>query len=164
MIKKCTKIFLVSIGLMCTPSYAWPIEMDQFNAYSLHQYDQLKHQYIKKTDPLIIAWGNKLTLIHQGQTTDYSIISEEYQILKSISHTALTVFTLFHPRNHFPKNKNDVELFNTMVQNIQKSIESSSLNPKQKQRQKKILHMTYQLLSTILQKKEFFPTTIKSIL
>lgn len=133
----------------------------QHNIKALQLYNQLKNKYIKKTNPLIIAWGNRLTFYHRGNVRDYFITSEEYNELKSIAHVTLAIFALFDPINEFPNNKADVIAYKNSVINAEKAINGLPLSLKQKKRQQKILNLTVKFLNGVMDNNAVSQQTIK---
>jgi hypothetical protein len=125
----------------------------QHNLMAIQIYNQLKNKTIQKTDPLIIAWGNRLTFYHRHKIRDYFIVSEEYNELKGIAHVTLAVFALFNPLNEFPKNSEEVKAYQNSLVSTEKAIDGLSLSSQQKERQKKILRLTNTLLKDAMDKK-----------
>lgn len=124
----------------------------QHNIKAIQIYNQLKNKYIQKTDPLIIAWGNRLTFYHHHSVQEYPIVSEEYNELKGIAHVTLAVFALFNSMNQFPKNIVDVKTYKNLIVNTEKAVNGLSLSSQQKERQKKILNLTNELLKSAIDK------------
>lgn len=122
----------------------------EHNLKAMQIYKQLKNKYIQKTDPLIIAWGNRLAFYHNHSVQEYFIVSNEYTELKDIAHITLAVFALFNPLNEFPKNISDVKTYKKLIINTKKTIDELSLSIEQKERQKKILSITNELLKNAI--------------
>lgn len=128
--------------------------IDQHDIKALEIYNQLKNKYTKNTDPLIIAWGDRLELHHDKKISTYSIISSQYQELKSVAHVILSVFSLFDPLNNFPQNKTSVKDYRSLVATLLHAIDSLNLSASQKERQRKILAMTNALLDSAIEQNK----------
>ncbi len=127
----------------------------QHNTKAHQIYSQLKNKYIQRTDPLIIAWGDRLAFYHHKVLREYPIVPAAYQDLKGISHVTLAVFALFNPINQFPKNIADVRGYKSEIVNTEKAIDSLPLSEEQKVRQKQILSFTNELLQKAIDDRAF---------
>ncbi len=154
--------FLIRVVVLLVVLPAWAIIppaqstaesiVAQHNSQALQLYGQLKTKYIQQTDPLIIAWGDRLAFYHHHVVHEYPLISEEYVELKTIAHVTLAIFALFHPMNQFPNNRTDVKAYDHLVVHTATAVNDLALSLHQKERQHKILELTHTLLSTALDK------------
>lgn len=135
----------------------------QHNVQVLKIYNRLKRTYTQKTDPLIIAWGNKLVFYHHQITHEYPIISQNYDVLKSISHVVLAVYALFDPNNEFPKNMADVIAYKDLLISTEPLIQTLPLSSDQKKRQQHILALTKHALNETIERKSVSRPTIQQL-
>lgn len=163
MIKKNSKqvvlVIILAISFLSSVAYSFSSSdaesiVAQHNTKAHEIYNQLKNKYIQKTDPLIIAWGDRLAFYHNHVLQEYPIVSGEYRDLKGISHVTLAVFALLNPLNQFPKNIADVEAYKSVIDSTEKAVDSLPLSAEQKIRQKQILGRTNQVLQKAISKKE----------
>ncbi len=149
-------------------SLVWPgtppaESLAQHDAQVLKIYNRLKRTYTQKTDPLIIAWGNKLDFYHQQTVHEYPIIPANYDELKSISHVILAVYALFDPKNEFPKNMADVIAYKNLLISTEPLIQTLPLSPDQKKRQQHILAVTKHALTEAIEKKAVSQHSIQQL-
>jgi len=134
--------------------------VEAHNVQAKHIYDQLKNKYLENTDPLIIAWQNRLSFYHHHHLHEYPIVSKQYSDLKGIAHVTLAVFALFHPLNQFPKNKPEVMAYQQVMMNTEKKLDKLGLSPQQQQRQKNIFSLTQGLLKQALSRNAMPEATL----
>ncbi|PJD92808.1 MAG: hypothetical protein CK424_04310 [Legionella sp.] len=140
-------------SLVCSKTATTESMLAQHDIQALNIYNQVKHQYSQKTDPLLIAWPNKLVLYHHHKIQEFVIIPPAYDDLKSIAHVSLAVFALFDPINEFPKNMAEVTAYKKMLLHTESAIQSLPLKFDQKTRQTLILTLTQNLLKEAIEKK-----------
>lgn len=141
--------------------YANPeLVIKEHNEQAIRIYDQLKNKYTQKTDPLIIAWGDKLTFYHRGKIQEYPIVTVNYQQLKGMAHVILAVFALFDSLNEFPKNIDEVKTYRNQIIKVEKTVRELPLSILQKDRQEKILTLTNELLDKAIKEHSISQKTI----
>lgn len=155
---------LIIAGICCQSSAAFAKDslsakdiLIQHDAEAVKIYDQLKDKYIKKTDPILIAQGDKFILYHQGTISKFSIVSPQYVNLTSVSHVILATFALFNPLNQFPKNKAEVIEYKRLLMDTEKAIASLPLTKGERVRQEKIILLTKQFIQKALDENSSSP-------
>jgi hypothetical protein len=60
-------------------------------------YREARQELVSHAGPVILARGDRLTLLRDGKQVESTIISPEYSTLKTISHITLATFVLLEP-------------------------------------------------------------------
>lgn len=139
--------------------------MAQEDTQALNDFHQLKQQLINETDPLIIAWYDKLLVLHNKKTTEYPIINATFNDLKSISHICvLGIYGLFSANMDNKTFMDQVKTHKKLVMQTSQRVDELSLTSEQKTRQKKLLILTQQFLENTLSTGKPSPTAVEHFL
>ncbi|MDF1757579.1 MAG: hypothetical protein P1U74_04710 [Legionellaceae bacterium] len=155
-------ILPTSLSFADAPLIKKELTFSNLNNNSIKLFDDLINKYSKNTDPLIIAWGDKLSLYHDDKTQDYPITPPNYTSLKGISHVILATFAIFDPINQFPKNIDASKNYLAELQEINNKIDKLPMTTEQRQRQKQIVHKTIVLLNRGIKEEKISKKTVKN--
>lgn len=89
----CLSFFLISTDASANP-YAQSASdpMQALNVFFRATYAQARQNVLEHSGPIIVATGNRLILIDQGQRTVGTTVDRAYHDLKTVAHTPIAVY------------------------------------------------------------------------
>src|SRR5438093_12012429 len=76
---------------------AAPDPLLELNKAFRKAYAGARKELLARSDPLILAEGEELVLVHKGQRSTARVVPEKYHTLKAVSHVPLAIYVLLLP-------------------------------------------------------------------
>ncbi len=130
-----------------------PDPLLQLNQALRKAYADNRKAVLAGTDPILIASGDELILLHKGRRTEVKFMPALYHDLKAIAHAPLTVYCLLNlaagPLSD--EQRKELERFQNLVQTARDRLEKRWPEPKSLARQQQLLDATLHFLAGVQQ-------------